>query len=48
MIGLLGLGVIATAMASGLGAGGIIWSDVIVGGLVTIIAGYVMYSTRLT
>jgi len=48
MIGLLELGVIATAMASGLGAGRIIWSGVIVGGLVTIIAGYVMYSTRST
>jgi len=48
MIGLLGVLILATTIVGGVRAGGLLWSDVIAGGFVVIIASYVLYSTRRT
>lgn len=48
MIGLLGILILATTIVGGVRAGGLLWSDVIAGGFVVIIASYVIYSTRRT
>lgn len=48
MVGLSGLVVAVAAIMRDLGAGGIVWSEVLAGRLVTAVASHVIYSTRST